>query len=287
MTGTEQTLPKFDLPVDFLIDENIGVSILNLYGRFPCKIKAAIFALCITGKITVTINLKEYSIGPNDFVTLLPDSFIQIHQASDDARVCFFGFSSQFISHIQFWKKISDYFVLLRNCPIVSLQARKAAIYRDTFSLTQRIGSADAEIALSPPILHSIAELFLQVILEIYRTNNMDKIANVTRDQEILGEFVQLAFQNYMTEHLVTFYAKAIGLSLSHFCATINRACGKTAQEIIARLIILDAKAQLKASNLHVNKIALSLGFTTPTTFNRFFRKYAGMTPEQYRNGIT
>lgn len=285
MTETKQTVPKFDLPVDFLVDNDINASVLNLYGRFPCKIKAAIFALCISGRVTVTINLKEYKIEANDFVTLLPDSFIQIHEASDDTRICFFGFSSQFITQIHFWKKISDYFVLLTGCPVISLQVKKTEIYKDTFELIQRIGNSDAEIDLTSPILQSIADLFLQVILEVYRTNNKEKIAGLTRDQRILGEFVQLAFQNYTTEHQVTFYAKAIGLSLSHFCTTINKACGKTAQDIIARLIILDAKAQLKASNLPVNKIALSLGFSTPTTFNRFFKKYTEVTPEQYRTG--
>lgn len=281
---TENLMPRFDLPVELLVDDSINTLILNMYGKFPCKIKAAIFALCITGEVKVTINLKEYMIHANEFVTLLPDSFIQIHHASDDVRICFFGFSSRFITQIQFWKKISDFFVLLRNRPVLLLNEKKTELYRDTFSLMRRMGE-ETNFILSSTLLKSTAELFLQIILEIYQGNNLVGMENVSRDQEILDEFIQLAFENYATEHQVTFYARAIGLSLAHFSTTISQACGKTAQEIITRLIILDAKAQLKGSNLHVNKIALSLGFTTATSFNRYFRKNVGMTPEQYRNG--
>lgn len=281
MVDHKDIMPKVDLPVELLVDDNINASILNMYSQYPCKIKAAIFALCISGEIIVTINLKEYKISACEFVTVLPDSFIQIHHASEDTRICFLGFSSQFITYIQFWKKTSDFFALLINRPVVVLPDKRAEIYRDTFSMISRMGE-EGGITLTSAILQSIADLLLQIILEIYRANNT-KRTTISREQEIMGEFIQLAFENYKKEHQVTFYARAIGLTLSHFCATISKASGKTAQEIIARLIILDAKAQLKGSSLHVNQIALSLGFTTPTTFNRYFRKYVGMTPEQYR----
>ena len=57
-----------------------------------------------------------------------------------------------------------------------------------------------------------------------------------------------------------------------------------TPQEIIMNMIIMDAKTQLKGTPTPVSKIALSLGFPTPTTFTRYFRTYTGMTPQEYRN---
>ena len=56
------------------------------------------------------------------------------------------------------------------------------------------------------------------------------------REYEVLREFIRLAFEHYMTEHKATFYANEIGLSLSHFCATIKKATGKTVQDIIQEL---------------------------------------------------
>ena len=80
----DDALPKFDLPVDFVTDDSITGDILNQYGRFPCHIKAGVFVLCTRGTVRATINLSEYTITHNDFVTVLPGSFIQIHEVSSD-----------------------------------------------------------------------------------------------------------------------------------------------------------------------------------------------------------
>ena len=71
----DDALPKFDLPVDFVTDDSITGDILNQYGRFPCHIKAGVFVLCTRGTVRATINLSEYTITHNDFVTVLPGSF--------------------------------------------------------------------------------------------------------------------------------------------------------------------------------------------------------------------
>lgn len=80
-------IPKFDLPVDYIIMSNITGKLLNQYGRFPCKIKAGLFILCTKGTIQATINLSEYTVKANDFITLLPGSFIQIHNVSSDIKL--------------------------------------------------------------------------------------------------------------------------------------------------------------------------------------------------------
>ena len=54
-------LPKFDIPKDFIVGDGITGDILNMYGLFPCKIKAGVFAFCTRGTIRVTINLDEHT----------------------------------------------------------------------------------------------------------------------------------------------------------------------------------------------------------------------------------
>lgn len=105
----DDALPKFDLPVDFVTDDSITGDILNQYGRFPCHIKAGVFVLCTRGTVRATINLSEYTITHNDFVTVLPGSFIQIHEVSSDTRVCFAGFSSEFISRVSYVETYLDF----------------------------------------------------------------------------------------------------------------------------------------------------------------------------------
>ena len=42
---TNESFPKFDLPVDFIADDSITGDILNYYGNFPCMISSLFFLI--------------------------------------------------------------------------------------------------------------------------------------------------------------------------------------------------------------------------------------------------
>ena len=280
-----ETIPLFDLPVDFLVDDNIRGNILELYKMFPCQIKAGIFALCIEGEIKVTLNLHEYTVRKNDFVVIIPGSFIQIHSAGSQARVAFMGFSSNFIHAMNYWKYMTDHLSIALIHPIIPLPESNAAFFLDTFSLLTKAANGQIQL-FNKQIITSIMDIFynaLKIIYENVFSDFKEEKKKRPREYEVLKEFLQLVFENYMQEHKVSFYANEIGLTLSHFCATIKKATGKTAQDIIREFIIMDAKAQLKNGSDKINKIAKSLGFSA-TAFNRFFLEYVKMTPLEYRN---
>lgn len=280
-----ETIPLFDLPVDFLVDDNIRGNILELYKMFPCQIKAGIFALCIEGEIKVTLNLHEYTVRKNDFVVIIPGSFIQIHSAGSQARVAFMGFSSNFIHAMNYWKYMTDHLSIALIHPIIPLPESNAAFFLDTFSLLTKAANGQIQL-FNKQIITSIMDIFynaLKIIYENVFSDFKEEKKKSPREYEVLKEFLQLVFENYKQEHKVSFYANEIGLTLSHFCATIKKATGKTAQDIIREFIIMDAKAQLKNGSDKINKIAKSLGFSA-TAFNRFFLEYVKMTPLEYRN---
>lgn len=129
----DDALPKFDLPVDFVTDDSITGDILNQYGRFPCHIKAGVFVLCTRGTVRATINLSEYTITHNDFVTVLPGSFIQIHEVSSDTRVCFAGFSSEFISRVSYVETYLDFLPMILDNPYYDITGRGSAIIPKRF----------------------------------------------------------------------------------------------------------------------------------------------------------
>lgn len=164
----DDALPKFDLPVDFVTDDSITGDILNQYGRFPCHIKAGVFVLCTRGTVRATINLSEYTITHNDFVTVLPGSFIQIHEVSSDTRVCFAGFSSEFISRVSYVETYLDFLPMILDNPIMTLQEEVAQLYRNAFSLLIRAYSLPNTLD-NKEILMSIFTIFFQGVGELYK----------------------------------------------------------------------------------------------------------------------
>ena len=280
--GINSSFPLYDIPIDYIMDNALTGTILDMYEMFPAKIKAGVFAVCLKGEVKATLNLSEYTVKENDFVIIIPGSFMQIHEVSPDTIIAFLGFSSSFINTINFWKNITVNLGSIINNPIVHLKKETAEFYRDTISLLMKAAESPDNLLNKEFMIH-VVEILYNTLSTVYPQNAISGNEKKPREHEVLKEFIRLAFENYMTEHKATFYAKEIGLSLSHFCATIKKSTGNTVQEILQQLIITDAKAQLKSSDIKINKIAKSLGFS-PTAFNRYFLEYVKMTPLEYRN---
>lgn len=196
-----------------------------------------------------TINLDEHTARANDFITLLPNNFIQIHEVSEDAEVCFVAFSSRFLQSINFIRTISNLIVTIIENPVVSLSANAAAIYKDFFSLLVRADN-DPDSILFTDSLKPVLDLLIQGVVNMYRKFNTWKEPVLSRDKEIAREFVQLVWQYYTKERSASFYASKLRITLPHFCYVIKKTTGMTALDIIANVVIMDAKAQLKSTNL-------------------------------------
>lgn len=277
--------PPFEVSADFVVHDNIEQDLLGYYSRFPCKIESCCLCYIVNGKLKVSINLGEYEVTAGDFIIILPGSFLQVKDVSADTLISFEGYSSSFLKKINFWRIISPIMQFVVKKPVFSLNEQMGNFYRESFSIMTKAASFGEEF-----MTHSIAQSALVVAIDMLAgAINADmvkgeNIKHTSRDHAIVGEFMQLAIENYRTEHKISFYAHEASLTLSHFCNVISKTTGMTAQQIIMNLIIMDAKTQLKGSDAAVADIAYSLGFSTPTTFNRYFKTYTGMTPQEYRN---
>lgn len=282
-----QKHPPLEVSADIVVHERIGQDLMGYYGRGPCKIDACCLCYVVRGKFKATINLMEFEIVANDLVVLLPGGFLQVTEASDDALISFEGYSSSFLKKVNFWKIISPIMQYVIKRPVFSLNEEMGNFYRESFSIMTKAANFGGEF-----MTQSIAMSSLVVAVDMLAgaiKHNMVKgmvIRNSSRDQTIVGEFMQLALENYRSEHKISFYAREASLTLSHFCNVISKTTGMTAQHIIMNFIIMDAKTQLKDSDIPVQDIARTLGFKSPTTFNRYFKTYTGITPQEYRNSI-
>ena len=192
----DQKLPMFDLPMDFIVYDNITSSLLNYYGKFPCKIDACIFAFCVKGSAKATINLWEYEVKENDFVVLIPGSFIQIHEIEEDSQFSFAGFSSKYLKTVNFWKNMSTLLMPIFKCPILSMNPGMAGIYGESLSLLTK-ASELPDSTLTPKITLNVLNLLIDSLSEALNKKliSQNSIPS-SREKDILAEFFQLAFEH-------------------------------------------------------------------------------------------
>ena len=84
-------------------------------------------------------------------------------------------------------------------------------------------------------------------------------------------------------KHSVAEYAVMLNVSPNHLNKCVKAATGKSAQELLSEMMILEAKVLLKQSSLSVNEIAWKIGKEDASDFIRFFKTKTGITPTEYR----
>ena len=281
----KKELPKIDITEDFVIGSNadIDLGILNLYTQYPCRLKAEIFVLCMDGSIDASINLSEYIIKKNDFVTLSPGSIIQINRIEGNLKLYFMVFSSEFINGLNKNKSIIDLIYITKNHPVLSLPEEFASIYEEFFLLMMKV-YYKKHSPYNPEILKCMLLYILYRLRDIYHDQPARKETFSSRSEEICKTFGHLVIQHYTQERNVSYYAKKMGITPAHLSNTVKNMTGKTVMDFISEVVIVDAKAQLKSTNLPIREIAYSLNFPNVSFFGKYFKRLTGMTPQQYRN---
>ena len=281
----KKELPKIDITEDFVIGSNadIDLGILNLYTQYPCRLKAEIFVLCMDGSIDASINLSEYIIKKNDFVTLSPGSIIQINRIEGNLKLYFMVFSSEFINGLNKNKSIIDLIYITKNHPVLSLPEEFASIYEEFFLLMMKV-YYKKHSPYNPEILKCMLLSILYRLSDMYHDQPARKETFSSRSEEICKTFGHLVIQHYTQERNVSYYAKKMGITPAHLRNTVKNMTGKTVMDFISEVVIVDAKAQLKSTNLPIREIAYSLNFPNVSFFGKYFKRLTGMTPQQYRN---
>ena len=132
--------PHVDLPVDLIAWTDVTEDILNIYKQ-SCRLKACIFALCIEGSITVSINLMNTEIKQGDFVTLLPGTIIQFHGQKEKVRIGFAGFSEHCLNGVNIIQSTMSSYSKIIEAPVIPLNETVASYFRDYFALLARIST--------------------------------------------------------------------------------------------------------------------------------------------------
>lgn len=104
-----------------------------------------------------------------------------------------------------------------------------------------------------------------------------------TNNYNILRNFEKLIEQNFLRLKLPKEYAELLFITPNHLNAVCKQAVGKSAGEMIRDRVLLEAKRSLVNSNESISEIAYKLNFEDNSYFTKFFKKYAVVTPEDFR----
>ncbi|MFK8037793.1 MAG: helix-turn-helix domain-containing protein [Crocinitomicaceae bacterium] len=162
------------------------------------------------------------------------------------------------------------------------------------------------EINLKPEAFDEQLELVKEMEFEL-NSNNLNKAdivvalvhlmllklkRSVQANQHQLAEnslyksFYTLMENHFIEERATHFYADQLKLSSSVLNRELKKATGKTANKLIQKRLLLEAKRLLFHSDLSVKEIGVTLNFTDSAHFSNFFTKLVNSSPSVYRKNV-
>lgn len=126
-------------------------------------------------------------------------------------------------------------------------------------------------------VLFAFWQRFTDLIFAVEKEEKTPMI--VTRTKEFVEE-------NLKSELTATMIADAVGVTSGYLSRVFSASEGKTLICFVSEKKIAKSKQLLEDEKNSIRTIATEIGFSSPSYFIRFFKKFTGVTPKQYREGL-
>lgn len=276
-----QHLPMIDfIGNDFAIFDDIKEIPLTVY---PTRLNAACLAVCRKGWCRMNLNLQEYEMKEGMLCIILPDQIVQQAERSADFSGSFIAVSKDFMDMvIPTMQQLFPMFFMIKERPCVTISPEELQSFQEYHSfLWSKVKLKDNPYRKE--ITQGLLLALFYEIYNIYQGHVAQERAPKSRKEDLFERFIRAVSESYKEERSVSFYADKMFLTAKHLSTVVKEVSSKTAGEWIDSLVILEAKALLKSSELSIQEIADELHFANQSFFGKYFKHHTGMSPKEYR----
>lgn len=171
----------------------------------------------------------------------------------------------------------------LKNTFIVTATLTTRAAIRGGMDAEDALTLSDAYIRRMELLSSQSSIMNLQYNMVLEFTEQVNKVRHGKNPSKLAIDVANY-IQHHMSEPISTeAMAKELYLSRTHLSAKFRAETGMTLTDFILTEKTEEAKRLLRYSDKSVSAISAYLGFSSSSHFSRVFRKYAGVTPNEYR----
>lgn len=236
---------------------------------------------------------RDYDYQEGTIVSFAPGQVVEVSMTEDEFQPKVYGmlFHPDLIRRTSLGNNIDKYnFFSYSSFEALHLSQRERQLVLDCFEKIQQ----ELEHAIDKHSKQLIAmniELLLNYCLRFYErqfTTREDVNKDILqRFESLIDEYWKSNMPQKVGLPTVKYFADKVYLSSNYFGDLIKKETGKSAQEYIQSKIIEQAKNRISNTDLTMSEIAYELGFQYPQHFSRLFKLQVGMTPIEYRRGVT
>lgn len=243
--------------------------------------------LVVKGEAEFIVGLENYQLKTPYIVMVAPDEVRNwiLNKGAIETKSLFFTedfvvsglIDTLFLKKFSFYKRNGQHAISLNPDDLAVIQAL----------LLQIEHKKNSDL---PNKLESIQALLRALLLEIeglYDLKTKKEHNTYSKSYYLTEKFKELLAENFTEHREVHFYAEKLFITAKHLSQIVKNETGKTVSEVINEIVCLEAKVLLQTKALSIAEISVHLNFATATFFGKFFKRNTGMSPLEYRKGLS
>ena len=255
-------------------------------GEYPAYLAEGVGGVCTSGSAVLRVFSTEAKLTPGVIVILLPWQLVSLKEASTDFGMTFFCVSQDMFTDTlsSLWRLTPEFFFYMHKhfaYGPTGENTRRFLNFCDLLSLRTKYSPQNRRESIM-----QLLRVFYWDVYTVYVDDPRAGRLNYSRKEELAFRFLRLIIEEHAPNMELASYAAKLGVSAKYLTSLIRHMSGHSAREWIVYYTLLEIKSLLRESSLDLKPIAARANFPDQSSLARFFRRYTGITPLQYRKTI-
>ena len=232
------------------------------------------------GHGSLNVNGRSYPFEAGSLIRLFPFHIHALEKSTEsvDYVYCHFPLSVLMYVDVDLSKRYSSYYILEHLPPLVTVDSiKQEKVYQSFVEILEEKERAD--LYCDNLIIAELTKLSLQF------ERASQQIEKIQKDQSPIWQALQYMHLHFNQELTAKIVAEKFQLSVVQLNHQLYQKTGTNFMGNLHEIRIRNACAMMPFTELSITYIQRYVGYQSPATFYRVFKKLKGTTPEAYRNG--
>lgn len=251
----------------------------------PVRVNALQVLLVLEGSIDLSIDYVLFQASTNTVVTIMPTHITKVMKYSPNFKGRLMAVSRAFLEQSMMPNHSSSMiqYMKIRKNPTILLQESEIKTLDESMLRLRQTILQTSHHLQRLLIQNTLMGFFIEMGNIFSERKEYNTLPSLTRKEELFESFLRILYMYCKEQHVVSFYAEQLYITPQYLSLILKELTGRSANKWIDEALMQEAKILLKAPQATVQQVADALHFSDQSTFGKFFKKHAGMSPMEYR----
>ncbi|MDR0698991.1 MAG: helix-turn-helix domain-containing protein [Tannerella sp.] len=258
----------------------------NFVPSNPSRFEAVILIGISEGELEIQIDYVAYKADKYSLTLIMPTHITYFEEGSNNLKGWVLAISKSYMETLSYSREqqpIVISYIQLKKDPLTVFNIIE---YKSLYSSLDFVRSKIRQHAhlFYKETINIALKMFFLDLGNIYLNKKEHFIPpTLSRKEELFTDFQNLLRENCKEQHEVKFYADKLCITTQYLSSILKEQSGKSAGQWIQNALMIEAKRMLKTPRINVQQVSNELNFPDQSTFGKFFKKHAGVSPAVFR----